>query len=181
MSGLLNKSAFTLFFICATWYMLSGQPNSNYTAIRNTNIQIRASLNNSPIAWASEKINITINKQTGEFEAKLLVDDLYFATPNVNFTGATGEQKGKYLTLTGILPVNDVLQNANNAIDRKVEITANFNDRDYQTDFLFTILSLQTGGFSVMASGTLSHSALDISNLAELDDELVIILSFTGF
>jgi hypothetical protein len=181
MSISVFKSAFTLLFLCTTCLVLSSQPNSNYTGIRNTNMQIKASLNNSPLAWATEKVNLTLNKQTGEFEAKLLVDDLQFATPNDNFTGATGENKGKYLTLTGTLPVNDVLENANNAIDRKVEMTTHFNDNDYQSEFNFTILALQTGGFSVMANGTISISALGISNLSELDDELVIILSFTGF
>lgn len=178
---MLIKSTFILLILSASCIGLLSQPTSNYTAIHSANMQIKASLNNSPLAWATENVVITLNKQTGEFEAKLLVDDLHFETPNANFTGATGENKGKYLTITGTLPVNDVLQNANNAIDRKVEMTTNFNDNDYQSPFNFTILTLQTGGFSVMANGTISHSALGISNLAQLDDDLVIILSFTGY
>jgi|GEM_PF-3854006 len=175
------KAVFTLMILCFACIILSSQPNSIYTGIRNTNMQIKASLNNSPLAWASEKVTITLNKQTGEFVAKLLIDDLQFATPNANFNGNTGENKGKYVTLTCTLPVDDVLHNANNAIDRKVEMTTNFNDIDYQSPFTFTILTLQTGGFSVMANGTISHTALGIANLAQLDDDLVVILSFTGY
>jgi hypothetical protein len=126
-------------------------------------------------------IDIKLNKLTGDFEAQILVDNLAYATPNAEFTGATGENKGKYLTLTGVLPVNDVLENANNAIDRKIEITTEFDGYDYQSTFVFTMLKFQTGGFSVMASGTISHSELHIANLDQLNDELVIILSFTGY
>ena len=181
MRRYLLHSIFMLLLVCAAGNRVNGQANSNYSAIRNANIQIRSSLNNTPMAWATDMIDITINKQTGDFQAKLLVDNLTYVTANPDFTGATGENKGKYLTLTGILPVNDVLTNANNAIDRKVEITTGFNDLDYLSTFTFTILKFQTGGFSVMASGTISHSALQIENLSELDDELVIILSFTGY
>jgi hypothetical protein len=177
--GIFIQSVFIL--VCTATITLTGQTNSNYTAIRHSNIQIRGSLHNAPLAWATDTLTIMLNKQTGEFEAQLLVDDLHFATPNAQFNGATGEQKGKYLTLTGILPVHDVLTNTNNAIDRKVEMNANFNDRDEQTYFTFTILALQTGGFSVMADGTISIHELDITNLAELDNELYVIISFTGF
>jgi len=175
------KISFSLLFVCTCNFLLTGQTNSNYTAIRHSNIQIKGSLHNSPLAWATDTLRITLNKQTGEFEAQLLVDDLHFATPNSKFNGATGENQGKLLLLTGILPINDVLTNTNNAIDRKVEMTANFNDRDEQTYFTFTILALQTGGFSVMANGTISIRELDITNLAELDENLNIVLSFTGF
>jgi hypothetical protein len=175
------QGALIVMLVCSATHTLTGQPNSNYTAIRHANIQIKGSLNNTPLAWATDTLHITLNKQTGEFEAQLLIDDLHYAAPNANFKGATGENQGKYLKLTGILPVDDVLTNANNAIDRKVEMTANFNDRDEQTYFTFTILTLQTGGFSVMAYGTISISELYIPNLAELDDDLNIVLSFTGF
>ncbi len=163
---------------------LYGQSGKNYTAIRNTNVQIRASFHDSPLAWAADKVSIKLNKQTGDLEAKILVDDLHYAVANEDFkvaTGATGENKGKYLTLTGVIPVNDVLQNQNNAIDLKVEMTANFNNINYHTTFSFTILSLQQHGFSVMANGTISHSALQITNLRELDDDLAVILSFVGY
>lgn len=180
MKAFFSRLTITVLFLNAFCHAASGQSNSNFTAIRNANIQIRASLQNTPLAWASDNIAITVNKQTGDFQAKLLVDNLHFATPNAAFNGQTGENKGKYLILAGILPVDDVLSNANNAIDRKIQITANFNDQDYLTPFTFTILKM-SGGFSVMANGALSHSALEIDNLSELDDELVIILSFTGY
>ena len=175
------QSVFMMLFACVITTTLTAQTNSNYTAIRHANIQIKGSLHNSPLAWATDTLRITLNKQTGEFEAQLFIDDLHFATPNSNFNGATGENQGKLLLLTGILPIDDVLTNANNAIDRRVEMTANFNDRDEQTYFTFTILTLQTGGFSVMANGTISIRELDITNLAELDENLNIVLSFTGF
>ena len=172
---------FTLLVVCTSGVSLCGQGNSNYSAIRNANIQIKSSLNNTPMAWTTDVIDIKINKQTGDFEANILVDNLTYATPNADFKTPTGENKGKYLTLTGILPVNDVLENANNAIDRKVEITTEFDGYDYQSAFTFTMLKFQTGGFSVMGSGTVSHSELHIANLEQLNDELVIILSFTGY
>ena len=161
--------------------VLIGQPVKNYVTIRSTNIQIRASLNNSPLAWATDTVSITLDRQTGEFKAEILVDDLHFATANPDFTGDTGENTGKYLTLEGIIPMNEARNNSNNAIDRQVEITAAFNDYEYRSFFTFTILKLQTVGFSVMANGTISHNALGINNLHELDDDLVIILSFTGY
>ena len=171
----------TIIFLLAISIAIHGQGNSNYSAIRNANIQIKSSLNNTPMAWTTDVIDIKINKQTGDFEAQILVDNLTFATPNPDFTGATGEHKGKYLILSGVLPVNDVLENANNAIDRKIEMTTEFDGYDYQSTFTFTMLKFQTGGFSVMGSGTVSHSELHIANLEQLNDELVIILSFTGY
>jgi len=175
------KSIAIVIFLLATFITINGQGNSNYSAVRNANIQIKSSLNNTPMAWTTDVIDIKLNKQTGDFEAQILVDNLTYATPNADFTGATGENKGKYLTLTGILPVSDVLENANNAIDRKVELTTAFNNREYRSTFTFTILKFQTGGFSAMASGAISHRELGITNLEQLDDELVIILSFTGY
>jgi len=180
MKSFFLKTASLSALIMVTCMMVNGQANSNYSAIRNANIQIKGSLHNEPLAWASETVAITVNKQTGEFKASILVDDLYFATPNEKFKGASEENKGKYLTLSGTIPVDDVLANTNNAIDRKVEMTANFNDIDYLTPFTFTILKMP-GGFSVMANGTISIGALQIENLSDLDDELVIILSFTGY
>ena len=172
---------FTLLLVCPSGVSLCGQGNSNYSAIRNANIQIKSSLNNTHMALTTDVIDIKMNKQTGDFEAQILVDNLTYATANPDFTGATGENKGKYLTLTGVLPVNDVLENANNAIDRKVEITAAFNNLQDHAAFTFTILKFQTGGFSAMGRGTISHRELKITNLEQLDDELVIILSFTGY
>ncbi len=175
------KCITTIIFLLTISIAIHGQGNSNYSAIRNANIQIKSSLNNTPMAWTTDVIDIKLNKQTGDFEANILVDNRTYATPNADFTGATGENKGKYLTLSGALPVNDVLENANNAIDRKVDITTEFNEIEYHSTFTFTILKFQTGGFSAMASGTVSHSALGITNLEQLSDELVIILSFTGY
>jgi len=62
-----------------------------------------------------------------------------------------------------------------------VDMMATFNDLQYHTDFTFTILGLATGGFSVMSSGTISLSALNIYNPAGLEDEVNVVLSFTGF
>jgi hypothetical protein len=175
------KSITTVIFLFGVCQVIKGQGNSNYIAIRNANIQIKSSLNNTPMAWTTDVIDIKLNKQTGDFEAQILVDNLTYATPNADFTGATGENKGKYLSLTGVLPVSDVLENTNNAIDRKVEITTAFNNLEHRSTFTFTILKFQTGGFSVMASGTVSHRELEITNLDQLNDELVILLSFTGY
>ena len=174
------KSIFTCLLVFGTGIMLHAQGNSAYTAIRNANIQIKGSLNNTPIAWTTEKADIKLNKETGAFEFNILTDDLDYATKNPDFEGATGENKGKSLTLVGTLPVQDVLANSNNAIDRQVELRAHFNDLDYLAPFVFTILKFQNGGFSVMARGTISYRALGITNLGQLDDELVIIMSFTG-
>lgn len=175
------KSITTLIFLFVACLVIKGQGNSNYIAIRNANIQIKSSLNNTPMAWTTDVMDIKLNKQTGDFEAQILVDNLTYATPNADFSGATGENKGKYLVLSGVLPVSEVLENANNAIDRKVEITTEFNHLEYRSSFTFTILKFQTGGFSAMASGTISHRDLQITNLDQLNDELVILLSFTGY
>lgn len=180
MANLNMKIIASGLFLLACSISLTAQKTSNFTAIRNANIQIKSSLNNTPLAWATDTLDILVNKQTGEFTAKLLIDNLHFATSNSEFKGGDGENLGKYLILTGIIPVDDVMANSNNAIDRRVEITANFNDTDYQSTFLFTILKMPSG-FSVMASGSISHSALEIENLEDLADELVIILSFTGY
>src|SRR6187431_2451008 len=174
------KSISTCVFVLTAFMMLHAQGNSAYTSIRNTNLQIKGSLDNMPIAWTTETVDIKLNKETGEFVFNILVDDLDYATKNPDFEGATGENEGKSLTLTGIIPVNDVLTNTNNAIDRPVELRAQFNGLDYHAPFVFTILKFQNSGFSVMARGTISYRALGITNLGQLDDELIIILSFTG-
>jgi hypothetical protein len=180
MTTLRIACAMGMMLLSAVSMQLSSQANSNYTAIRNANIQIRSSLNNTPLAWATDTLEIKVNKQTGEFEARILVDNLHFATSNADFKGDKSENIGKYLTLSGILPVDDVLANTNNAIDRKVELEANFNDIDVLSTFTFTILRMP-GGFSVMANGSISHRDLEIESLSELEDDLLIILSFTGY
>ncbi|MBK9106643.1 MAG: hypothetical protein IPL92_19315 [Saprospiraceae bacterium] len=180
MANLNTKIIASAIFFLASNMSLQAQKSSYFTAIHNANIQIKCSLNNTPLAWATDTIDILVNKQTGEFTAKLLVDNLHFATSNAEFKGGNGENSGKYLVMTGIIPVDEVLANSNNAIDRKVEITSTFNDQEYISTFLFTILKMPSG-FSVMANGTISHSALEIENLEDLEDELVIIISFTGY
>lgn len=179
MSGIFIKTGFAI-VITLILQMIAVQVVAQ-TGILNSNIQIRASFRNTPIAWASDKVSINVNRQTGEFEATLLVNDLYEAVPNPDFTGATGENIGKYLILKADLPINDVLVNMNSVLDRQVEVTAYFNDISYHSNFTFSILKIQTGGFSVMANGPISIGALEIYNLRELDDELVIFLSFTGY
>lgn len=175
------KAAFTMVMVCLMSFTISAQPNSNYTAIRSSNIQIKASLNNSPLAFATENFDITLNKQTGDFEALVYLDDLYVAVAPSAYQGVAEENKGKPLKLTCVLPVDDVLTNKNNAIDRRTDMMVSFNELQYHTDFTFTILGLATGGFSVMASGTISLSALNIYNPAGLEDEVNVVLSFTGF
>ena len=175
-----NYTILTCAFVMVAGSMLYAQGNSSYTSIRSANLQIKGSLDNMPIAWATETVDIKLNKETGAFEFNIMVDDLKYATKNPDFEGATGENEGKILALTGTLPVNDVLTNSNNAIDRQIELRAQFNNLDYLAPFVFTILKFQNGGFSVMAKGTISYRALGITNLGQLDDELVIILSFTG-
>lgn len=175
-----NSTLLTCAFVMVTGSMLYAQGNTAYTSIRSANLQIKGSLDNMPIAWATETVDIKLNKETGAFEFNILIDDLEYATKNPDFEGATGENKGKILALTGTLPVNDVLTNSNNAIDRQVELTAHFNDQDYLAPFVFTILKFQNNGFSVMAKGTISYRTLGITNLGQLEDELVVIMSFTG-
>jgi hypothetical protein len=166
------------FLMCIT---ISAQTNSNFTAIRSSNMQIKASLNNSPLAFATDHLEITLNKQTGAFEALLFLDDLYMATAPASYQGVAAENKGKPLKLTCTLPIDDVLTNTNNAIDRKTNMMVTFNDLQYHTDFTFTILGMQTGGFSVMSSGVISLSALNIFNPSGMEDEVNVLLSFTGF
>ncbi len=178
MLQFISNSFFALVITC---FIIPFQSNAQYAVVTNANMQIRASLNNSPLAWATSEVPISINKQTGEFETQILIDNLHYAVTNPNFTGTTGENRGKYLTIKGVIPVYDVVDKLTSMIDLKVEMTANFNNIDYPTIFTFTILTLQPKGFSVMASGSISHSALEIKNLKYLNDELVIILSFTGY
>ena len=176
-----TKAAFTILIACMMCFTIVAQPNTNYTAIRSANMQIRASLNNSPLAFATENLDITLNKQTGDFEALLYLDDLYVAVAPSAYHGVAEENKGKPLKLTCVLPVDDVLEHKNNAIDRPTDMMVTFNELQYHTDFTFTILGMATGGFSVMASGTISLGALNIYNPAGLEDGVNVILSFTGF
>lgn len=151
--------------------------------ITNTNMQIYASLNDKPVAWATNTVEIYIDKLTGEFRLLLAVDNIRLALTNPDYT-PTGENLGKFLTLRGVLPINDVLQNNSNAMDLKVDLIANFNNIDYHTNFSFTILRLNPNnnkGFSVMTKGSLSVSGLGITGLQGFDDELGIALSFNGF
>jgi len=175
------KAAIILVIVSCISLTVKSQTNSNYTAIRGANMQIKASLNNSPLAFATENIDITLNKQTGEFEALLYLDDLYVAVAPEVYKGVASENKGKPLKLTCILPIDDVLTNTNNAIDRKTDMMVTFNDLQYHTDFTFTILGMATGGFSVMCSGVISLSALSIHNPSGMADEVNVTMSFTGF
>jgi len=152
--------------------------------VLNTNMQIYASLKNQPQAWATDMVEVRVNKVSGEFAAIILVDNLHLAITNPDFTGYTGENRGKYLTLSGIIPINEVLDNNNTVMNLNVEITANFNNIDYPTTFSFSILRMSANnnkGFSVMSKGSISISKLEINNLKEFDDELGIALNFTGY
>ena len=181
MRRVVTRWLFTQLMLYTSCLVLFSQPNSNYTAIRSSNIQIRASLNNKQLAFATEKMDITLNKQNGDFEALLYLDDLYLAVAPDAYKGVAEENKGKPLKLTCVLPIDDVLTNSNNAIDRPVDMMITFNDLQYHSDFTFTILGLATGGFSVMASGVISLSALEIYNPSGLEDKVNVILSFTGY
>jgi hypothetical protein len=162
---------------------LSLQSRAQVALITNTNIQIFGSLESKPLAWASDAVEIYINKSTGEFSAKVLVDNLSIAIANPDWMGNTGENKGKYMELKGILPINDVINNNNSVMNQTIELTAGFNDIEYPTQFTFSILRMSANngmGFSIMAKGSVSISRLEINNLKQLDDELGISLSFTG-
>jgi hypothetical protein len=164
--------------------LFSFQSRAQEAAILNTNMQIYASLNSKPMAWATDVVEIHVNKTTGEFLAMLLVDNLSLALTNPDFKGYTGENRGKYLMLKGVIPVNDVISNSNSVMNLNVEITANFNNIDYLTSFSFSILRMSANnnkGFSVMSKGSISISKLEINNLKQFDDELGIALSFTGY
>ena len=161
--------------------MIALGSSGQIAAITNVNLQIHASLNNKPLAWASQTADIRVNKYTGEFEVRLLIDNLDMAIINPEFSGSTGENLGKYLVLKGVIPVNDVLDNNGTVLNLDVELTASFNNIDYHTIFVFSILRVQDQGFSVMMKGSISHSALEIENLKQLDDELVVAISFVGF
>lgn len=146
-------------------------------------MQIYASLNDKPVAWATTLVDINLNKNTGEIEILLLTDNLHLALTNPDFV-PTGENKGKLLSLRGVIPIYDVLDNNQNVMDLKIDMIANFNGIDYPTNFSFSILRLNPNdrkGFSVMAKGSLSIAQLAITNLSNFDDELGISLSFTGF
>jgi len=169
--------------VLALYLVIPSSLAAQIAGIQSINLQIHASINKEPLAWASNTAEIIVNKHTGEFEVRLLIDNLRMAITNPKFTGYTGENLGKYLTLKGIIPVIDVLDDNSTVLDLKVELTANFNNLDYPTIFTFSILRVQEQdrGFSVMMKGSISHSALKIDNLKQLDDELVIAISFVGF
>jgi hypothetical protein len=174
------KSLIFVLFITILFAHASAQE----AVIHGANMQIYASLNNKPQAWATDAVEIHVNKVSGEFTAAILIDNLNLAIINPDFTGYTGENRGKYLTLRGILPINDVINNYYTVLDLNVELTANFNNIDYPTTFTFSILRMSANnnkGFSVMSKGSISISKLEINNLRDFDDELGIALNFTGY
>ncbi|MEO6168665.1 MAG: hypothetical protein ABIO46_08160 [Chitinophagales bacterium] len=151
--------------------------------ITNTNMQIYASLNGKPVAWATNMVELRINKATGEFMMQLFIDNIRLALSNPDYT-PTGENLGKFLTLRGVLPIYDVLERSSNVMDLKVDLIASFNNIDYHTNFSFSILQLNPNnnkGFSVMTKGSVSIAGLGVTGLQGFDDELGIALSFNGF
>lgn len=167
-----------------TLLALCGYSRAQEAAIISTNMQIFGSLDNKPMAWATDALEIHLNKASGEIVMRCLVDDLSIAIANPGWTGNTGENKGKYMSLSGVVPMNDVLNNNNSMMNQPVELMASFNDIEYPVQFVFSILRMSANnnkGFSIMAKGSLSISKLEIDNLKQLDDELGFSISFTGY
>src|SRR5687768_16587497 len=88
--------------------------------ILDRNIQLFISFSGKPAAFASNAFDIYINKATGEFRTTIQIDNLYMAIASPDMS-VTGENKGKILTLSGIIPVNDVLDNNGTVINTKME------------------------------------------------------------
>lgn len=165
------------FLFCSVAFNRS---SAQEVVILDRNMQLFTSINNEPVAFASNSYDVFLNKATGEFETVIPIDNLYLAITNSELR-VTGENRGKFMTLRGVLPVSDVLDNNSTVFNLKIEVIVNFNGIDYQTFLTFSILRMQPNGFSVMANGTFPHSVFEIKNLSNAKDELGLQMSFTGY
>jgi len=146
---------------------------------QNKNLMFQSSLNGKSLAWRSESFGVLLNKWTGELVIDIPIDYLYVKELNPDFT-PTGESAGKVISLRGVVPVNDVLQEGAEFMNVPVEVEIFFNGTSFRTGFVFSVFKMFPNGFSVQADGRFPHSYFGIESLKDAEDEIVLVFSFSG-
>jgi len=152
-----------------------------FAAIQNTNIQIYGVLNEQQIAWSSNKFFVRANKETGDLYIKLAIDDLTNTTTIEDFKPEKEKNEGKFIILSGRVPLDDVLGEKLSVIDLNVPLNAEFNGIESEIQLTFTVLLMGTRGFSIMVKGELPQRVFEVENLEKFEDNLIINFSFTGY
>ena len=154
---------------------------SQYAAIQHTNMQIYGVLHGKQVAWATNKLKVKVNKETGNFEIEAEVNDFHLSASTPEFQPDSTLNEGKKLKLYGKFPIEKVLGRRLTLIDVDFLITAGFNDIEEEINFTFTVLLLAEKGFSVMGKGAINPKEFNLQNLKDFENNLFINLSFIGY
>lgn len=147
--------------------------------IASTNMLIVGSVDGEKIAWASDQMNVGINKYSGEFVIRVSVDQLEFQQSNPAVKRDENNAT-EFIQINRTIPMRDVLTEDKTDVDLLLDVEVSFKDAVEITPFTFALMRVRDYGFSMMAQGKVHLANFDTPNLNALDDELFFFFSIVG-
>lgn len=154
--------------------------NGQYAGIVNSDLFLSGIHNGERIGWKTDVGKLLINKETGEFQAVLAIDEFEKDTENPDFED--GKEKGQYkeLLIKGFIPSDLLIQGPNQASNFNTELTLEYNGLRTTANMSFQLNTLRGRGFTLQGFGEFDHRELDVEALKEVDDYLSIQWTIVG-
>lgn len=152
----------------------------------NSLMKIMASKKGESVEWQNDNVSIRFDYKTGDFITYLTNTD--FVKPNED-NGMTQQSDlpKRQLTLSGTLPISDIINQQQSTQNYKVELNLEAEDLDLSETILFDMLitkpeSGNSKSYKMFTlNGILYNDHVNLPAFAGYDNEIQLWLIFTGF
>ncbi len=164
--------------------LFSQQAKTNFQT-HNAKLKLIAFQQGKKYEWDNDNITVNLNYKTGELLVLLKNSDFYDPNHPEFFVGDTTDANIEY-ELRGHLPVEDILKQQNSQQTYPVELQLVNEARMYYKNILFNMTvtlpdATGNGNYRIfLLEGKFSNHDLDLPAFRAFDDEVYIILGFSG-
>jgi hypothetical protein len=165
--------------------LLHAQQDAQYL-IHNSLMKIMASKNGESFEWQNDDVSVRLDYRTGDFITYLTNTDFVKPGEDIGMTKESGATK-RQLTLSGTLPISDIINQQQSAQNYKVELNLKADDLDMSETILFDMLitkpeSSNSKSYRVFTlNGILYNDQTNLPAFVGYDNEIQLWLIFTGF
>ena len=178
----ITLAAVAIFFFAS---LLLAQQDAQYI-IHNSLMKIKAGKKGESLEWQNDNVSVRFDYRTGEFITYLTNTDFVKPGEDIGMTKESGATK-RQLTLSGTLPISDIINQQQSAQNYKVELNLEADDLDMAETILFDMLitkpeSSNSKSYRVFTlNGILYNDQTNLPAFVGYDNEIQLWLIFTGF
>ena len=168
-----------ILFTLALIVYLAGTAQEPRYQTYSTALTVLGTKNDTDIEWTNKNINIVLNYKTGDFKATLKESDFANSTKKNNQENLNMFGDGNVFTLTGIFPINELLNQQQTTASYSIELQLQNEDGSLFESILFNTSVTKPGEGQLnyrifVLTGTLQKQEFDLPVFEGMDNELSI-------